>query len=183
MAPLRAQTGQFQPVPKTAPNHQKQGPRAPKEVPAPGPGHTDSRSLVFLFRDIIHLGNVCPDFLSCLSVFVAPQIVSNGPIWARSGPGGVPQSETENWLYLGLDEPNRDPEGTFPLCQPQNFVIFIPKKWPKRTVACGFCPPGACSVAFWGVLGCAYPPKMGQKSVKNRSKIFFQNDPRPLGCM
>ena len=86
------------------------------------------------------------------------------------GPACVPQSETKNWPYLGLDGPNRDSEGKFsPTCGGQH-----PSDWLKHTARRGFCPPVALSVVFWGVLASACPRKKGSKWFPPKS------DPGPL---
>ena len=59
-----------------------------------------------------------------------PQIVSISPIWARLGPFSVPQSETENWPYLGLDGLNRHSKAPFSPCQLPLLVVSTTQNGP-----------------------------------------------------
>ena len=114
--------GQFWP-PKLAQTHPKRGVRAAGQAPAglsvPLHGHNPLGQCVG-----------CP---FVVFVPVCPEMVSVGPIWACAGPDCVPRPETENWLYLGLDRPNRDSDGTFSLCQPPLSGGFHTPEWLKRT--------------------------------------------------
>ena len=76
-------------------------------------------------------------FCRASSVF-CPQMVFAGLFWARLGPNCVQKSETENWLYLGLDGPDRDSEGTFSLCRSPLVVVSTP----QSVLGCfGLCVP------------------------------------------
>ena len=104
--------------------------------------------------------NVWATFLSCFNKILP----SNGVCWPNLGLCGPSflRAETEKWLYLGLDGPNRDSEGAFSLCQPQLLVVSTPQIGPNAPPHMVF----ARLAAFWGVLARAH-----RKGIQKGSKM------------
>ena len=109
--------GQFRPGQARAQN----GPKT-----APGGSETGTETEwgpVSPLMDIIHACNARAVVSSCLVSFLPVK----GVCWPNLGQFASslhPVVRNRNWLYLGLDEPNRDSDSTFPLCQTPLSVVF-----------------------------------------------------------
>ena len=100
---------------------------------------------------------------SHVSISFCPQMVSVGPIRARLGPACAPQSESKNWLYLGLDRSNRDSDGTFSPCPPPLVVVSTSQNGPNAPLD-----------TVWLRFGVFWSAHAYRKGVPNGS-FFFLN--------
>ena len=97
--------------------------------------------------------------------------MSVGPIWARLGPVCVLRSETTNWLYLGLDRPNRDSEGSVSPCQPPLLPVSTPQNGPNTPLDVVL----AHQAPVWPGFGSETGPRLVELL------FLLENDPGPFG--
>ena len=102
---------------------------------------------------------------SHVSISFCPQMVSVGPIRARLGPACAPQSESKNWLYLGLDRSNRDSDGTFSPCPPPLVVVSTSQNGPNAPLD-----------TVWLRFGVFWSAHAYRKGVPNGS-FFSEHEP------